>query len=418
MTSIIEVGVSESFGGDCLRRYMKSCYTVLIFIAATWSLSAETIWTGNVAVGDISDFPMASDSYQALSNTFPNGTTLKIINPKDSASTEVRVTDRLDSPGVFIVIEEQAATDIGIPHNQVMPIRVIPLTMEPEYTPLSDDQDIASPVVDETIAVDIEPVIEAKPPLPPPVTDDATLTDVAVENMLVDNLIVDKFESNDALKPPVVEKAPDTVKMPIMVEAPATERMEPNESNGGFYMHSVTNDEGGFGDDQDEENIYFLTPADLQPPPALASSKTSIPAAPAPEPPAPAAPVPLPAPSEPPAPAAPEPSPAPSEAPTATMFFSQVEDDSKLQVPIYEVLPGDKRAYIQVGAYSSKSALEDAARWILDNTPGYPLSMAIGSNAYGEVYKLLLGPLTQAERGVVLQNARSTFFADAFPYQP
>jgi len=386
------------------RRYMKSYFAILILIAVTWSLSAETIWTGNVAIGDIADFPMSSDSYQALSNTFPVGTKLRVINPKGGASTEVVVTNRLESPGVFIVIEERAAIAIGISLNQVMPIRVIPLTLEPENTYLSDSQDIASPIVDESVVADRELKADATPPLPPPITDDVAISDMTVENMLVDNLVVDKSESIDVPEPLAIEKAP------------VAEPMEPDVPDGGFYMHSVTNDEGGFGDEQDEGNIYFLTPADLQPPPALASSKTPLLAPPpAPKPPAPpTAPAPespVPAPSVLPAPVAPKP-------PAATTFFPPVEDKSELPTPIYEVLPGDKRAYIQVGAYSSKSALEDAARWILANTPGYPLSMGIGSNAYGEVYKLLIGPLTQAERGVVLQYARSTYFADAFPYQP
>jgi cell division septation protein DedD len=76
--------------------------------------------------------------------------------------------------------------------------------------------------------------------------------------------------------------------------------------------------------------------------------------------------------------------------------------------------PDDTRAYIQIGAYRNQAVLENTAGRLMRDAPGYPLSYTVDTNAAAPVYKLLIGPLRPAEKGVVLENARSTAFPDAF----
>jgi hypothetical protein len=84
---------------------------------------------------------------------------------------------------------------------------------------------------------------------------------------------------------------------------------------------------------------------------------------------------------------------------------------------VNQVIPGDTRDYVQIGSYRNRSVMEEAARWIMTNAPGYPVSMAVGVSGGAEIYRLLIGPLQPAERAVVLRTARQTVFPDAFPYK-
>ncbi len=106
---------------------MKRCAVVLLLILPVLSLPAEAVWTGNAAVGTPDDFPGTSASYRAASNTFPPGTALKIINPRNEKSVEVVVTRRLEAPGVFIMLEQPAARMVTLSDKSVMPLRVIPV---------------------------------------------------------------------------------------------------------------------------------------------------------------------------------------------------------------------------------------------------------------------------------------------------
>jgi cell division septation protein DedD len=310
---------------------MKNYIAILILFLTAWSLSAESVWTGNAAVGGSVDFPDTSEIFQAASNTFPSGTMLRVTNPRGGSSVDVKVTGRLESPGVFILIEERAASSIGLPRDLVMPVRVSPLKSESEPDMSPGLMETETPATEETALP-----AAVKPAAGEPQT------------------IVTYDLSGGA---------------GTAGETAAAKSVVSNTEAG-----PVANED--FGVESGSGKIFFLMPADLRPPESPAVSSTTVEEA----------------------------APLPPESEDASFSIS-------------EVLPGDKGYYVQIGAYRNRSVMEDAARWISIYAPGYPVSMAIADTSSGKIYKLLLGPLKPAERGVVLRSAKTAFFG-AFPYRP
>lgn len=313
---------------------MKNYVAILILSLTAWSLSAESVWTGNAAVGGSVDFPDTTEIFQAASNTFPAGTMLRVTNPKGGVSVDVKVTGRLETPGVFILIEERAASSIGLPRDLVMPVRVTPLKSESEPDMSPGLMETVSPAVEEPVS---------------PAAAGPAATETAVTSA----------QAGD------VEAVGGIT---------AEESAAPESAVTGNEPGPVANED--FGVESGSGKIFFLMPADLRPPESPPVSDTSVEEA-----------VPLPPKS----------------------------DEASFSVS--EVQPGDKGYYVQIGAYRNRAVMEDAARWISIYAPGYPVSMATTTTPAGKIYKLLLGPLKPAERGVVLRSAK-TAFPDAFPYRP
>ncbi len=289
---------------------MKKYLSVLTLLFLSFALHAQSVWTGNAAVGGPVDFPGISEVFRASSNSFPSGTVLQITNPSGGAMVLVTVTGRLESPGVFILIEEAAAKFIGLPTDHVLPVRVTPV---------------------------VSTVIKNPSEL---ITDDGKLT-----------------EDTDYNPAASLDDKQLTV---TTVITPETETIE--------IYDLVENDSVDSG-----TQIYFLTPSDLRPPPEDDDENEIIPA---------------------------------------------VNTGRTADIILIRYLPGDSRKYIQIGAYNSITVLENTAQDLGRVAPGYPLSVAAVDNENGTVFKLLIGPLTPAEVGIVLQTARDTRFPGAFPYSP
>ncbi len=184
-----------------MKRYILICALVMV----TASLYAQSVWTGNAAVGGIADFPGESDVYRALSNSFPPGTVLKVTNPRGGRSVDVTVTGRLESPGVFLLMEQQAGDNISLPTDHVVPVRVTPhsanteistpsqtlddsaLSQDSDFNPaasISPEDEMAKTVelaeepAGETLSVPVEPY-----PFPPEQTvDDAEVATTEAGN--------------------------------------------------------------------------------------------------------------------------------------------------------------------------------------------------------------------------------------------
>ncbi len=160
---------------------MKRSIFVIISFTVGCIIGAQSIWTGNATVGDSSDFPGNSVVARAKSSTFPTGTLLSVNNPKTGKSIEVKVIERLGTPGVLILVEQSAGSAIGLPSDHVFPVRVSPVSLDqtrinmpmaflddarsadPDINPLAtlgDDSAILSeeitPGTDEAVVLDIE----------------------------------------------------------------------------------------------------------------------------------------------------------------------------------------------------------------------------------------------------------------------
>ena len=478
--------------------------STLIFIAA--AAGAQSVWSGNAAVGLPSDFPLSSSIPRAASNTFPLGTVLQVTNPATGLNVDVEVTGPVRSPGVFILVDTDAALSVGLPSDLMVPVRVSPksfgsvqeltsrlngdaaLTDDIDYNPaavlgypedkppkeqseeappapviieepaevpvteplpdavLVSSETFASsmpPEVPETVAaadkkrkapavpkfmpVPPPPVVEASAPEEPPVDEieETPPPPPPAEPKLGDRESIIAFDLAEAEveEPEIEESTPlvfldeepeieETIARAVPGEDPAedTETEEvpvetvPEEAAVQAPPKQEPVEVIPPVDQESGRNVYFLTPSDLRPPETPLESTSDAP------------PEPIPAdtvPSEPAAAVEPAeliPPPEESSAPPEPL-----EDPSGV---MERISPSDYRPYIQIGAYRDQALLSEAAREAANLAPGYPLSYAADTDESGDVYRLLIGPLQPAERGVVLKTARSSLFPDAFPYTP
>ncbi|RKX81159.1 MAG: hypothetical protein DRZ90_15435 [Spirochaetes bacterium] len=296
------------------RFAVKKYSAVLTLFFLTFAISAQSVWTGNASVGGSSDFPGKSDVFRAASNSFPEGTVLKVTNPRGGAEVDVTVTGRLKTPGIFILIEEEAASNIGLPFDHVLPVRVTPIAQASEVEPKA--------VLEETGEL----------------TED---TDYNPASGIPENPMVKPAESETIVTYNLADEKPEAE----------------NDKNSEYDASSGTPDETA------GSKIFFLTPSDLRPPEVPASV-----------------------------------------------------GKAEISEPVYTSENAEQ--YVQVGSYRSRTVLEDALNGLKAIAPVYPLSVDSVSNKDGTIYKLLIGPLSPAEIGIVLKTARSTVFPDAFPYSP
>lgn len=365
---------------------MKRYFLIpILFLVAAIGF-AESVWTGNAAVGTISDFPGDSEIYRASSNSFPPGTRLVVTNPRGGRSVDVTVIGRLDSPGVFILLEIQAGENIGLPVDHVVPVRVSPLEnnagagipgVAGEEGGLTEDTDFnPAASIDETdeelrIVETPEPELEVESePEPESVVVSTSDTEPLAEDLIEPEAIEPEAENSETIYTYEYPDDGDIVEESLVQEDPDDE---------------ILNDE--VVTDSDGNSMFFLMPTDPRPPEVTEEPFTDDPA-------------------------------------TEMVEADQSEADStELSYPVAEteLARVDARvsgSYVQIGAYQSMAVMLEAAARIGVAAPGYPLSYTEIRSGSSQIYKLLIGPLSPAEVGIVLQTARNTAFPDAFPYAP
>ena len=428
---------------------MKKCIGLILLLQLSLFGFADSVWTGNAAVGGLSEFPGTSDVYRAASNSFPAGTILEVTNPKGGKSTRVTVIGRLDTPGVFLLIEQKAAELIGLPTDHVLPVRVSPVqaglinpmeetvdtavssdtvTDDSDYNPAaglgeaplevrtaiaaepepSEDAIERVEAAEEQSALDeilVTPVPEVlnKDSLEPDEVDDVDSLEAENDKILTELVIPPEIPESEGERETIFTYSLDDEK-PEKDEEPAvvlnndkTREIPPAEIP--QEIEALPDSSVNEADIKDDDGsvVYFLTPSDLRPPPPV-------------EP--------------------PQVEPAPVE-PAAVDLRDQIirdKDVSGSEIIITdashaaddtEISPAkDGFSYIQIGAYKNRAVLEETARRIRSSGMNYPMSLATGNLGGMPVYKLLIGPLKPAERGVVLQSLKTSAYPDAFPYNP
>ncbi|MBN2655844.1 MAG: hypothetical protein JXR86_02185 [Spirochaetales bacterium] len=202
----------------------------------------------------------------------------------------------------------------------------------------------------------------------------------AVIEMEEDFVEVAEVPEKKPEKKPEKEKAPAVVEeilVPVpeevgevIVAAPA-EETEPFIEREELTMTSPVEEPEG-------NVIYFLTPGDFRPPP-----KSEV---------------------------KPEPDKVPEE---KTVEPKMVERSELEHLIVRELHNGG--SYLQLGTYSDVEVLYSTIKSINESYPAIVLTMGSGNN---QLYKLLIGPITRDEKGIVVTRFRSLGYGDAFLYSP
>jgi hypothetical protein len=118
-------------------------FIFLIIFAMVFTVAQQASWEGNVIVGTYGEFP--PDGLYAASDAFERNTLVTVENPRTGEKATVLVVKRLNTPGLFMVLSPEAATELGIPSGQVVPIKVIPGAQESSNELFTEDSQSSDP---------------------------------------------------------------------------------------------------------------------------------------------------------------------------------------------------------------------------------------------------------------------------------
>ena len=408
------------------------------------ALSAEPVWSGNASVDSgefvnfIEDTPLAG-----ASSSFTRNTVIEVTNSQNGRTVEVTIVKRAPRPGVFLVLSGPAGDVLDFPADQVVPVQVRVVSdtetsayenrfesSDPDINPavtLPEETDEAGALVppDTSAKVDTAAVgegsgietVESEPaeadfldgpvpvPLPeepeemlavvdtedtavisgetaPVVTEGSAEISEAAEETAPVEIVEEVIESAEpvlipgaaetAIEEPILplEEEPVAEVLPVEVPEESEETVLPAETVEETAPVAELPPEEFIPEDADNDNvIYFLTPSDFRPPVAPEAEEEIVPV--------------------------------------------YVERDV-LEDRIEDQL-NNGSSYIQLGAYSSSAIVYGEMESIATR---YPMIVWTEETEDGTIYKLLIGPLTPDETGVLVYRFRSRGYGDLFLYRP
>lgn len=157
------------------RRVMTG---LLLLIFSTVCVFGRSVWEGNASMGRYGEFP--AKGLYAATNSFERNTLIEVENLENGKKATVIVADRLEEPGLFLLLSREAAQTLGVEDDELARVRVTlahPLqtgmTVSPTDRPYTSDPDInPSAAVGEEVppaAREAPPAAaEAKPAKPEP----------------------------------------------------------------------------------------------------------------------------------------------------------------------------------------------------------------------------------------------------------
>ena len=158
-----------------IRKHYNVCTLSIIFLLVSGSLFSQSEWEGTTAMGRYGEFP--SSGLYGASNSFPRNTLVEVKNLETGMSATVLIVDRLNDPGLFLLLSREAAENLGIEDDQIVRSRVKMadnsrrLSIEDKDRPYHPDPDINPGAEEELSFLDryatAEPDTDSMPPVPP-----------------------------------------------------------------------------------------------------------------------------------------------------------------------------------------------------------------------------------------------------------
>jgi hypothetical protein len=369
-----------NMGNSILQRLFLS---LLIFSGITLPLAAQPTWSGNASVDAsefvnfVDDVPMAG-----ASSSFTRNTEILITNPQNNKTVQVKIVKRSPRPGVFLVLSEDAAKALSILSGQEIPVQVQIATsgssneydefksVDPDINPaVTVPEDEASGAADIAVANIPEEAV-------PEAGDDFTSTPGLSSNELVsvplpgDNLGVDRESPETEVTVEEIVSTEDPVKPEEIIPVLSPENL-PEAAVETLDLSSVEELSDTILPSGDNV-IYFLTPSDFRPPTHPMESKE-----------------------------------------LTEEIVPVLVDRETLEDYIVNQLKNGS-SYIQLGAYSTAESIYSEIEAIENR---YPMVVWTEQKNGKTLYKLLIGPLTQDETGVLSYRFRDSGYADLFLYK-
>jgi hypothetical protein len=403
-------------------------FLAILSLACGMAVSAQKVWEGTVVAGRYGDFPLTG--YYGASNVFPRNSLVNVQNISNGKVVQIIISGRLEDPAMFLAVSRQAADALELQRNDSASVRVslaaggsealmpayadLPYSSDPEVNPAARAGDVNS-VVEKDL-----PFREKKdrgraspvPAVPVPETPSAEAPAAAAPATEEPPSISNRVPANGAGKLEIKESP--------FAELPEE---KPSISERISAENSPRVDEDWVLEDVEAAPV---------PPEGAAAGELPVPGEPEPESilVAPAGPEPASAPAiaEPetpetetivtlePAQAKP---PAEDTASAIDSIIAAIPETpasgggwAEENLPLVKSLPG-KSYYLQVASHKNPESVKPVVDNITATYPIYPVVVLAepGDNPF---YRVMVGPLKEDERGLMLRQIKAKGYHDAF----
>ncbi len=153
--------------------FFKTALAAALILAGLIPVLGQSNWQGTAVVGRYGEFPPGG--YFASSNSFPLNTMVDLTNNSTGESVRVIVVGRVEEAGVFMVLSEAAAAELGVRPDRSGIVRAEPVRM-PGLTTIDPNQDLpfhpdpdvnpAATLGDPNVAI-VNPAVAGVTPEPP-----------------------------------------------------------------------------------------------------------------------------------------------------------------------------------------------------------------------------------------------------------
>jgi hypothetical protein len=409
---------------------MKRIIFLSILSLSFVSLSAQQVWEGTGVAGRYGDFPYTG--YYGYSNIFPRNSLVNVQNIANGKIVQIIISGALEDPALFLVLSRQAADALGMDRSDTAGVRVslaataadpivrgysdLPYSNDPEVNPAARAGDVNSGV--------------EKNPLPPekiPAVTEKTETKTGAAALGTEAAATkDRAEKEES--PSISSRVPAAREDIEIKESPFAELPEerPNLSgrtgadDPGIGENWVLEDLEGAKRPADSAAAVGELPVPPSDVPAESSPKTAeaektettpeagtktetiITLEPA------------------------EPKPPTEEAGASSKALDSIiasipetpadpaasSEWARENLPLVTSLPV-KSYYLQVASYRNPARVKPLVNSLAAAYPVYPVVVLDTSDAH-PFYRVMVGPLGEDERGLILHQIRAKGYKDAF----
>ncbi|MDR1625509.1 MAG: SPOR domain-containing protein [Spirochaetia bacterium] len=415
-------------------------FLTILGMACALSVSAQKVWEGTVVAGRYGDFPPTG--YYGASNVFPRNSLVNVQNISNGKIVQLIISGGLDDPAMFLAVSRQVADALDLQRNDSANVRVslaaggseafmpasadLPYSNDPEVNPAAWAGDVnalvekdapfrekkekgrAAPAPDPvleappvgTLPVAAPPVLPPPAPEEPPSISDRVPANGSGKFEIKESPFAELPEEKPSISERIsAEKGPRIAEGWVLRDveaAPApmhgiaapgdlpTPEAEPDPDPDPAIAEpetapAIVEPETPAAPAAETETIVTLEPAQARPPvePETPSALDSIIAA-IPEIPAPA-------------------------------------DDGKWaeeNLPLVTSLP-EKSYYLQIASHKNPESIKPVVDTLTAIYPVYPV-VVLAETGENPFYRVMVGPLKEDERGLMLRQIKAQGYHDAF----
>ncbi|MDR1316422.1 MAG: SPOR domain-containing protein [Spirochaetales bacterium] len=415
-------------------------FLIILTLACGISVSAQKVWEGTVVAGRYGDFPPTG--YYGASNVFPRNSLVNVQNISNGKTVQLIISGGLEDPAMFLIVSRQAADALELQRNDSANARVslaagssealipgyadLPYSSDPEVNPAARAGDVNSGVEKDwpfREKKEKERIAGAPVPVPAPGPDPALAPDPAPAPPVVEEppSISDRVPSGASEKfdikespfaelpeerPSISERAENTPRVnedwvledveaaPVPSEGIAAPGAlpVPGEPEPKAETAETETAEPEIADNTESATEPAEETAETAMPETATGTETETivtlePAQPKP--------------------------PVETAMDAPAVADSAAGKRAEENLPPAASLPG-KSYYLQVASHRNPESMQSVVENIASLCSSYPVAVLEGGSRDNPLYRVMVGPLKEDERGLLLRQVKAKGYTDAF----